>query len=81
MFSRIWTSLPIRTGPCESPMILTPAPMIDALADDDVAGDLGTGEHDCRVSDGRQDASVGVELAHGGGLRRCSDGRGGVRGE
>src|SRR6266540_7144355 len=28
VFSRIWTSLPMRTGPWESPMILTPAPMI-----------------------------------------------------
>src|SRR5207244_3728603 len=28
VFSRIWTSRPMRTGPWESPMILTPAPMI-----------------------------------------------------
>ena len=28
MFSRIWTSSPMRTGPWESPMILTPAPMM-----------------------------------------------------
>src|SRR5215210_5690580 len=26
-FSRIWTREPMRTGPCESPMIFTPAPM------------------------------------------------------
>ena len=29
VFSRICTSLPMRTGPWESPMILTPAPMIE----------------------------------------------------
>ena len=27
MFSRICTREPMRTGPCESPMIFTPAPM------------------------------------------------------
>src|SRR5262249_32365336 len=28
VFSRIFTRAPMRTGPCESPMILTPAPMM-----------------------------------------------------
>ena len=60
-------------------MILTPAPMMRALADDDVAGDLGGREQHGRVGDGGRDAPVLVELTHVEALRSRSDVRGGVR--
>jgi len=52
-----------------------------ALADDDVAGDLGGGEQDRRGCDGRQDAPVRVQLLHGPSLLEFFDGDRGRRGE
>ena len=62
-------------------MIFTPAPMMLRFADDDVSGDLGSGEQHGRRSDGRRYAAVVVELTHAEALQCRSDGGEGVRWE
>ena len=74
VFSRICTSSPMRTGPWESPMILTPAPMIVRSPTTTSPVISARREQDRRPGDGRHDASVRVELAHGDGLLVCFDG-------
>ena len=58
VFSRICTSLPMRTGPCESPMIFTPAPMIVRSPMTTSPVISGGREEDRRRGDGRDDAAV-----------------------
>ena len=69
VFSRICTSLPMRTGPWESPMILTPAPMIvrSPTTTSPVISAVGNSTADAATV--RHDAAVVVELAHGAGLQ------------
>ena len=56
VFSRICTSLPMRTGPWESPMILTPAPMIVRSPTTTSPVISAVGNSDRRRGDGRHDA-------------------------